>query len=215
MKKFFNLDAPLVRAMERMGELMVLNAWWVLCCLPVVTVGASTTAMHRMMFDLRCGDAATTRGFFRAFKAEFKKSTLLWLLMLAGAALLAVFYYLIALLEVADTMRLAFLVVWGLLLLAWLFTLLYVFPLTAYFENTVTVTLKNALLISISHLRQTVICAGLTLLPIVFYVLLPSRFFFLSFLWLFVLPGLQFYWKSAQLRSVFKSLSPEQPEIDE
>ena len=215
MKKLFNLDAPIVQALGRMGELMVFNALWVLCCLPIVTVGASTTAMHRMMFDLRCGDAATMRDFFRTFKAEVKKSTPLWLIMLAGAAVLAIFYYLIALLEVADAVRLALMVVWGLLFLGWLFMLIYVFPLTAYFENTVARTLKNALLISISHLRQTVVCTGLTLLPLVFYVLLPSRFFYLSFLWLFVLPGLQFYWKSAQLRTVFKSLSPEKPEIGE
>ena len=43
--KLFNLESPLMRALARIGDLIILNFVWIICCIPIVTIGAATTAM--------------------------------------------------------------------------------------------------------------------------------------------------------------------------
>ena len=40
---------PLFRAMARLGDLVVFSVLWLLCCLPVVTAGASTLALYAVL----------------------------------------------------------------------------------------------------------------------------------------------------------------------
>ena len=110
MGKFFNLDAPVIRFLGTVGEIMMLTVLWLVCCLPFFTVGAATAAMYRMMFNLKEDGSTKISDFFRAFKENFKKGTLLWFTLLAVVALLAVVYWLIAWVE-NDMIRLVLLVV--------------------------------------------------------------------------------------------------------
>jgi len=75
MDKFFNIDAPVIRALARVGELMMFTALWFLCCLPVFTIGASTAALYRMMFQMRQDGSTKVSDFFRAFAQNFKRET--------------------------------------------------------------------------------------------------------------------------------------------
>ena len=50
--KFFNLDSPVMQALGKMADLMWLNILTLICCIPVVTVGASLTAMHYMALKI-------------------------------------------------------------------------------------------------------------------------------------------------------------------
>ena len=208
MRRLFNLDLPVVQTVGKFGTMMLMNVWWLICCVPIVTIGASTAAMHRMMFNLREEKSTSTGDFFRAFRDSFKNATLLWLLALAGAVVIAAVYYGIALLEIPDAVRLVMVMLCLVLLILWLFPLLYVFPLTAFFENSVKGTVKNAFLMSVSHLRCTIICAGLTMLPLAACLISAYWFFNLGFVWAVVIPGLLFYVKSGQLLEVFSEYAP-------
>ena len=44
-EKIFGLDSPFFNLMSKLGDLMLLNLMWIVCSLPIVTVGASTTAL--------------------------------------------------------------------------------------------------------------------------------------------------------------------------
>ncbi len=46
MDKLFNLDSPVMRALNKMADLLWLNVLTVLLCIPVITGGAALTAMH-------------------------------------------------------------------------------------------------------------------------------------------------------------------------
>ena len=87
MKKLFDPDSPIMRFLTQAAELAWLNVLWVVCSLPVVTFGASTaalcTAVRNMIRENGRWNAAA---FFRAFRDNFKKSTLLWLILLAALA---------------------------------------------------------------------------------------------------------------------------------
>ena len=44
-EKIFNMDSPFFRCMSLIGDMMLLNLMWILCSIPLVTIGASTTAL--------------------------------------------------------------------------------------------------------------------------------------------------------------------------
>ncbi len=91
MKKSSSIDNPFFRLMGAIGDLVVLNILWLLCCLPVVTAGASTLALFAIVHKIAAReDYRTAAGFFKAFRRVFKQATALWLVVLAaGIAALA------------------------------------------------------------------------------------------------------------------------------
>ena len=45
LKRLFHYDNPIFRAINTIGEIIILNFMWMICSLPIVTIGASTTAL--------------------------------------------------------------------------------------------------------------------------------------------------------------------------
>ena len=85
MKKLFDPDSPILRFLTQAAELAWLNILWVVCSLPVFTLGASTAALCTAVRNMiRESGHWNSAAFFRAFRDNFKKSTLLWLILLAA-----------------------------------------------------------------------------------------------------------------------------------
>ena len=146
MGNFFNPDSGVMRALGKLADLLILNVLTVILCLPVFTAGAAFTAMHYVLYQMvKDEESYVAKTFFREFKANFKKATLEWLIALAIAAVLAGDFYLM---RHYPAYFPAFLtVIFYLLAFIVLAVFLYVFPLTAKFENTIRGTFHNALLI--------------------------------------------------------------------
>ena len=93
MKEVFRHDSPFMVGLRRFFLLVQLNILWAICCLPVVTIGAATVSMYRTVAALRTDMEAGEETvelfsfFFRAFRQEFRQSTLLMLVKLAAVAL--------------------------------------------------------------------------------------------------------------------------------
>ncbi len=80
MSGIFNLESPVVRAVTRVGDLAVLSLMWFVGCIPVVTIGASNTAMYsaiHKVFSQKEGIAAAE--FLKCFKSNFRQATLSFL----------------------------------------------------------------------------------------------------------------------------------------
>ena len=90
MKTFFHPDSKAVRFLTVLCNLVILNFLWILTSLPVVTVGASNSAMFAVLFQyLDQGSDAVVKPYFKAFAANFKQSTQVWIhVMLVGVLLL-------------------------------------------------------------------------------------------------------------------------------
>ena len=89
MGKIFNMDSPIMRFLNLVADLMIMNFVVTLCCLPIITIGASVTAMHYVMLKMVRGeDGYLVKDFFKSFKLNFKQATIIWLIMLL---LIAVF----------------------------------------------------------------------------------------------------------------------------
>ena len=73
-----------------LGQLIALNLLWIVCSLPVITAGASTTALYYCTLKLhKDGDIRVFHDFFKRFQQNFNQSTLIWILM----TVVAVFLY--------------------------------------------------------------------------------------------------------------------------
>ena len=79
MQGLFGIDTPFYRFMLKFVQLMYLTFLWLVCSIPVITIGASTTALYYVCFKLaKDEESYLTRQFFNAFKVNFKQATCIW-----------------------------------------------------------------------------------------------------------------------------------------
>lgn len=65
MGSFFNMDSPVMRFLSRLCDLMILNILCLICCIPIVTIGASITALYSVTLKMVKGeDSYIAKGFF-------------------------------------------------------------------------------------------------------------------------------------------------------
>ncbi len=121
MKGLFSYDSPLMTALTSIGDCICLSVLWIVFSLPVVTIGASTTALYAAAYHVvRKKEGGLWRVFWDAFRENFKRSTLLWLaaavlalltvdvfvlrsIRIAGGAMGALYYVVLALWALALT----------------------------------------------------------------------------------------------------------------
>lgn len=209
MGKLFGLDSPIVQTLTKVSQLMIFSVIWILCCLPIFTVGAATAALFRVAFNMKEDKSCTLKDYFRAFKNNFRKATVLWLILLACVLAVAVFFYLMLLVE-QTVLRMIALAVFCLLFFLVYMAGLYLFPLTAYFENTVWGTLRNATGMGVTNLRQTIIAGAVMMVPLVVAIAVPTVFIQMLFLWLVLGPGAIAYGVTCALQPVFHRYTEEE-----
>ena len=165
MGRFFNLDSPVMVALTKMADLIIVNLLAFFCCLPIITVGASMTALHYVVLKIvRDEECYIVKGFFKSFKDNFKQATIINLIMIAVGAIL----YLD--LNVAKNMPGSagqiFHVIFMAFVIIYYVLFLYVYPILARFYNTIRNTIKNALFMAIRHLPYTVVMVLIGLCPL-------------------------------------------------
>lgn len=75
--------------MSRGFDLFVLGLLWLLCCLPVVTVGASSAALYyAAVKSVKQRKGYAVQEFFRSFKQNLVPGIILWVIVLAVSVLL-------------------------------------------------------------------------------------------------------------------------------
>ena len=153
----FNYDNPVWRYIGKFGDLMMLNVLWIVCSIPIFTIGASTTALYYVTLKLaRDDDGYTIKSFFKSFKENFKQATVIWLILLATGVILAFdLYFLLNVLTGSSMIRTVFMAAIGALSFIWIFVFTFAFPLQSRFYNPIKRTLFNALFMSVRHLFRT------------------------------------------------------------
>lgn len=185
--KIFDLDSPLMNVLNKMADLMWLNILTLICCIPVITVGAALTSMHYVALKIvRNEESYITRSFFKSFKTNFRQATLIWLLLMLVAAILGGDYYIITKSGMQFSQVLIVLIMAaGVLVIC---TSLYVFPVLAKFDNTIMGTIRNAFIMSILQLPKTVVMFVMAFFPLIIY-LVSLRLIPIIFLFGFSLPA--------------------------
>ena len=212
--KLFDPDSPIMSFLARVADLVILNVLWLLCCLPVVTAGASTTAMYHVARHLQEeSTSSVTRDFFRSFKSDFRQATPVYLLLLIPTAAVVMNAWILSA-QSSDVVPVYVRAIWMVSALMLTFVVSFVYPVMAYFDDTVWKTLRTAAVLAVAKLPRTVLISAITLLPIIMlFVSLP---FFLrsSIFWLLIGSSLTAYLNMLILRPVFKKIIDERPGAD-
>ena len=161
--KFFSYESKFSQLLLKLCYACYLNLLWFVCSLPIVTIGASTTALYYCCLKIvRDEDNHVGAMFFRSFRENFKQATVLWLIMLGVGLFLAGDGYVLYHLRQNSGGTLA--VMWTLILavviaaaVVYVIVLEYVFPLLASVSNTNAAMLKNAFLIGTHYLFATIL----------------------------------------------------------
>lgn len=164
----FGENNPVWKAISRFADMMVIGIIFLVSCLPIFTIGAALSAFYYTAMDsLRKEDGYIFKRYFSNFAKNFKKGTIIWLIMLVLGVICGANVYCWI---INSDMQIAviMLAISVIMAIAWLMTFIFVFPLQARFENTVGKTIQNAFLLAISHLPFTlsniILIAGIAFL---------------------------------------------------
>ena len=204
----FSPDSKIMTVLTRITDLILLNILFLISCLPVFTVGAAVTALYSMCFRLMREEYnGIIRPYFQALKASFRQATAIWgSLLIAGVP--AVYYLTLAL--AADSILKFTFVIFVLILAICFMVGSYVFPWISQFENATGQALKNALILSISHLPRTAAVLVINLMPLIVAAVQPELFIRISFLWVSLYGAAAAYMNTGILWHVFKPYRKEE-----
>ncbi len=192
-----------VRGLEIFGDIFAINVAFVICSLPIFTIGASLSALYAMsMRIVKKEDGPLVQGFMAEFKRNFKQGTLAWLIVLA--ATIGIWGELYYMLNYTDTMASVYMVVVAVECVIYALTIPFVFPLIARYENTLWNTFKNAFLLAVSNLGKWVKVFLAWFAPIFICFYEPVVILSIWYLWLIFIFGLIAYGTSHSMLKVFE-----------
>lgn len=149
------MDSPLMRFLTKIADLMVLNILFCVTSIPLITIGASWTALYSVTLKMvRDEEGSVSRSYFRSFRQNFRQATLLWLGVLVVLALLVLDIRVLNGMAGGTAPGLLRVGVEILALLG-IMVLQYLFPSLARFEASLADTLKNACIMALAHLPKT------------------------------------------------------------
>ena len=160
---------------DRVMNIVLLGFLWLICSLPVITIGASSAALNVAMSDYVRGDChSVMKSFFTAFRQHWPLATKIWLIHLIVIAVLLwdLIYYRTG--ESTQDVLGATVAAVGLMLV--FFELLMVYAVLAEFPGlTVKTALVRALDLAFTCFFESLSIAVLTLaVPVAVFFLLPG-----------------------------------------
>ncbi len=180
MSQLLSPDNKVMQFITKIATSAFLNALWLICCVPVFTIGASTTALFSVSIKMvRNEEGRITHDFFTSFKENFKQSTLIWLIMLFVGLLIGADGYVLYHLRSTGIF---WTLLTGVLLVAaagYLLVLMYIFPLQAKFANTTSAMFKNSVIVGMRFLLCTVLMAAIyaAMALVAIFIFTPILFF--------------------------------------
>ena len=168
--KLFDLDSKFMHYANKFADLMGLNFLTLICCLPIITAGASITAMHRVLLGIyRDEESYITKSFFKSFKENFKQATAIWLIYLLLITFAVTDFILIY--KGGIEMHAFFKYALGFVALLLAFSFMWVFVLQSRYENKVFQTIKNSIIVGCSHFLYSVMMIILGVAPVLLVML--------------------------------------------
>lgn len=156
MNRLFNLDNPFMQFLFRVSDLIILNLIFMLSCIPIVTIGASISALHSVCLKIVRGqESYMWQGFWKAFRQNFKQGTVLWIISIV---IFFVIHMDFTILNAGDHPLFGYVkVALGSVTAVLLSMFIYVFPIISHFKCTIRQAIKNSLFMTIGHLPFSIL----------------------------------------------------------
>ena len=176
---FLTPGSKFMESLELLANLMLLNLLTLVCCLPVITAGASLTAMHYVLGKLVRDEEGDLMGqFFQSFKENFVQATIIWIIMVIVWIALFVDWRIIRM-QGDQFPGIVIILLYGAIAIIYLVSL-YVFPVLSRYRNSIGGTFKTAFAMAVYGITmfRTFICGIVNLLPLAAlyffgYVIIP------------------------------------------
>lgn len=202
----FRYDNKVFSALNKFVDCIVASVLWIAGCLPVITVGTSTTALYYTVYKaIRCDRGYVGKNFWSAYRSNFKQTAKIWFMMLVILAMIVFDLHLFR--PQPDQPVWVGVCYYFIVGIAFLFVIwnIFIFTYSARFENNIRDVLKNAALLAVSHLPWSL---GMLLLLlgilVIVYVIPPL---------LFVAPAALFFVYSYILEMIYQKIMPEEEEV--
>ena len=214
LRSIFDMDSGFFRALSRLADLMILNLIFVVCCIPIVTIGPALTAMHYVTLKMVDNEEGyIVRGFFKSFRQNLRQAIIIWVIMLLLGCLLATDLLILReatgmLLQVMRVFIMATFVVYFM-------ELIYVFPVLSRFENSVRATMKNALFMAILDFPRTILMAVIIGVSVFITLYNSYTFWYGILVWIMLAFSCIAYVNSRFFTKIFKKYMPKDPEEED
>ena len=171
MENILNIDGPLLAFLNKTGQLIALSVLWLLCCIPVITIPAATTALYYAVCkSIRFDTGSAVKEFIRSFRANCLRGMAAGIPVALLMALLMLNLRILNAGEGSNALRWGTLV--GLALLA--AASVYLCPVLSRFNMRVTDVWKLSFVMALRFFPLTVlILAGAALGAAAQFYLLP------------------------------------------
>lgn len=183
----FSSDGWFARVFGTIGDIIVVNILFILCSIPVFTMGASMSAMYyTLLKKQRTGEyGGVVKLFFKGFKDNFKKSTIAWILFLVVSFIFTLDFNLFGKGGPQENKIMYYTSVILFILIC--FIAIYLFPVISAFENTLKNLILQSIFMAAKNFIFTIIIMILYTLPV--YFLLASPQIFMVGIFIFIACG--------------------------
>lgn len=163
MSHLFDIDSKVFAFLTRLADLVILNFLFIICCLPIITIGASFTALYSMTLKMiKNEELYIVKGFFQSFKENFYQSTIIGIITLAISIML---YLSLRALPLVSNILITALFILG--CFTFFCIVSYAFPITAKFYNKIPNILKNSLAMAFINIPLTIPIVILNVMPLI------------------------------------------------
>ena len=215
MKGLFSYDSPLGQVLNFIGDLFLLNIVFIICCIPVITIGPAQSGLYNAMRVLqdREDDSSPLKAFFRGFANGFISISVTWTLFLVFDLIL--FYTMAMCFDYADT---GLFIHWAVPLVGLVLSIILHSVITVFhsqFQCTIGQLIRNGFLMLISHPLCSLAVTALTWAPVIMLFLMPNTFLQLSPLFITVYFSIAFMFGVIVMKKPFKQLIDEFNSLEE
>ncbi|SET33598.1 YesL family protein [[Clostridium] polysaccharolyticum] len=158
MSSFFSLDNPVMRLLTKLFDVMFLSILWFVFSIPVISIGASTTAMYYTAVKvIRRDRGYIFQEFWKSFKLNFVQATIAWLAIGTASAL---FYYNVKFaFTLEGKMGTLMTIVYVSMGVAVLGCGAYIFPVLSRFTMKFGHLVKTSILLFFKHFPKSIVLA--------------------------------------------------------
>lgn len=215
MKNIFSPDSLLIKALTLFCDIMYLNFLFLICSIPIFTIGASTTALYSVIFKrIRGEDVPIAKTYFKEFRRNFKQATLFWVPYFFLIVFLASDVFIAH--SVLDESFRFFQYPASIALFILIYITVLVFPQMALFESPTTQILKNSAILGLINFP----IIGMVFIVHIFILLIAdlnakARVMVISLLLFFGFAGLAYFFCLFYRKIFLKILEKNAPEEKE